>query len=840
MPPLPFLVAMAATALPHLAASRAERPPVLDGKLDDAAWSAAPASDEFTQKAPDDGKPPGERTIVRILYDDENIYVGVDCIQHKSPVVARLTRRDRNVEADSVTVAFDTRSDGKSAFDFSVNAAGVLSDGLRFNDTEYSQAWDEIWEAKTARTHAGWSAELRIPLRVLRFKSRPVQSWGLQVKRYVSETQEVDEWAHIPRDTAGEVSHYGRLDDLVGLRPESPLELRPFVAATLRHHDPESTSLARGYEALGSVGLDLKWHISQELTLDATFFPDFGQVEADQVVLNLTTFEQYYPEKRPFFLEGVDTFSSPFQLLYTRRIGRAPDPPAVLSDGPTGETLVHDPSPSTIVGAAKLVGDLGHRFSIGELVAVTAHQNVLVRNARGVELQRSADPLTSYKVLRLKREIGDNAHVGLMALATNRLESAGDYPVMAGFGPGKLRRPPQLCPTGDLVASGERCFHDAYVAGIDGRWRSPSGDYVVSAQAIGSLIKSGPPRTLPDGTVIKSGDVGPGVQVQLAKEGGEHIVGNVLYEGYGRKLDYNDLGYMQRQNLHRFYGGVEYRTVKPWASTLETHTGVEYGERDNLDFLPQSRSLGLYEDLRFKNFWRFFAYLNWRPPHFDDREMGDGAALQRAGSYAVEAWVQTDARKRLSGELWTRVALLDNGFSVEGDGRVSLKILPQLDVDLLPTWLYTRGEPRFVGSMQGSYFFGRQRAQSLGLTLRSTYTFTPELSFQAYAQLFLEAERYSELATAPAAGKGAIIRLADLRPALSAFPNPNFEGGTLNANLVLRWEYRLGSTLYLVYTHAQNRALTPFFLDGAGFDFRHVAPRPAEDALLFKASYWWG
>lgn len=162
---------------------------------------------------------------------------------------------------------------------------------------------------------------------------------------------------------------------------------------------------------------------------------------------------------------------------------------------------------------------------------------------------------------------------------------------------------------------------------------------------------------------------------------------------------------------------------------------------------------------------------------------------------------------------------------------------------MLPAWLYTRGEPRFVGSQGGSYFFGRQRAQSLGLTLRSTYTFTPELSFQVYAQLFLESARYTELSTAPAAGKGGARRPlpAHLRPARSrGFPNPNFEGGTLNGNLVLRWEYRLGLTLYFVYTHAQSRSLTPPLLDGAGLDFRHIAPRPAEDALLFKASYWWG
>ncbi|MFO0755658.1 MAG: DUF5916 domain-containing protein [Byssovorax sp.] len=841
MPPSPFLVALAAAGIPHLTAVRATAPPVLDGKLDDAAWRAAPGSDEFTQKAPDDGKAPSERTIVRVLYDDENVYVGIDCIQAHAPVVGRLTRRDRNVQADSVTVTLDSRSDGKSGFDFSVNAAGVLSDGLRFNDTDYSQAWDEIWEAKTVHTHAGWSAEFRIPLRILRFKSLPVQSWGLQVRRSISAAQEVDEWSHIPREAAGEVSHYGRLDDLRGLRPKTSVEVRPFVAAALRHHDPESDNLARGYEALGSIGADLKWHITQDLTLDAALFPDFGQVEADQVILNLTNFEQYFPEKRPFFLEGVDTFSSPFQLLYTRRIGRAPDAPELLSDAPRGEQAVHGPSPSTIVAAAKLVGDLGHRVSVGELVAVTAHQNIEARDARGNTVLRTADPLTSYKVLRLKREIGDNAHVGLMVLSTNRLESAGDYPLLPEYGPARGNRGFQLCPSGDVVTAGERCFHDAYVAGVDARWRSKSGDYTVSGQAIASLIEKGPDRTLRDGTVIKSGDIGPGMQVQAAKEGGGNWVGNLIYEGYGRTLDYNDLGFMQRQNLHRFYGSVEYRTVKPWASTLETHTGVEYGERDNLDFQNQSRSLGLFEFTKFKNFWSIFAYLNWRPAHFDDREMGDGAALERAASYAFEIYGQTDPRKRVDGELWTRVSFLPNGYTVEGDGRVSVKVLPQLDVDLLPTWLYTRGEPRFIDTLGGSYIFGRQRAQSLGLTLRSTYTFTPELSFQAYAQLFLEAERYSELTQAPIGGRGTEVRLAALSPALGRLSyNPNAEGGTFNANLVLRWEYRLGSTLYLVYTHAQSRSIVPLVVDHAGFDFRHVAPRPAEDAFLLKASYWWG
>src|SRR5262249_27476322 len=283
-----------------------------------------------------------EQTTIRVIYDGEALFIGVDC-QQKAPLVARLTRRDRPIEADSITIDLDSRADGTSAFEFAVNAAGALSDGIRFNDTDYSAAWDENWDARVARSDRGWSAEVRIPLRILRFHRAPVQSWGLQVRRYVSARQETDEWAFIPRTAAGEVSHYGKLDELRALKPPSPFELRPFVLGRVRHRDPTSTTLgngtdvttlANGWDASGSVGLDVKWHVTQNLTLDATFNPDFGQVEADQVVLNLTTYEIFFPEKRPFFLEGVDVFATPLPLLYTRRIGLAPDAPSLRTDAP--------------------------------------------------------------------------------------------------------------------------------------------------------------------------------------------------------------------------------------------------------------------------------------------------------------------------------------------------------------------------------------------------------------------------------------------------------------------------------------------------------------------------
>jgi len=838
MPLLPAFLLLAPTSAPHLAATRIDEPPVLDGRLDDAAWKKAVATDAFTQKRPVDGKPPSERTVVRIVYDDDAIYVGFACEQRKSEVVGRLTRRDREVDADTVGVAFDTRNDGKSAYSFSVNAAGVLNDGIYFNDSEYSQDWDENWEAKTAITKDGWSAELRIPLRVLRFSARPVQSWGLQVRRWTSLRQELDEWAYSPREAAGEVSRYGRLDNLKNLQPKSPFELRPFLVGTLRHHDPESTNLARGFQPVGSLGLDLKWHISQALTLDATIFPDFGQVEADQVILNLTTFEPYFPEKRPFFLEGAETFSMPLQLLYTRRIGRAPDSPALVTDDPIGERPVHSPAPSTIYGAAKLVGEIGGHFSVGELVAITGRQTVEAQSLNGTKVDRLADPLTTYKVLRIKRELGDHAHIGLMAMATNRLESAPDYPILPGRGPGG--RPLQLCPSYDELPLGARCFHDAYVGSLDARWRSPSGDYVLNAQALATLIQNGPARVLADGTEIKAGDVGPAVNVSAAKEGGRWLW-SLGYEGHGRKVDYNDLGFMQRQNLHRFWGSLQFQTLEPHGPTLETHTGIEYGEQDNLDLVNQVRRIALINFTKYKNFWSVFTEAQFRPAHYDDREMGDGAALERPGLVSVESFVGTDSSKRVSLGLWSQLQFIDRGFGFQGDAQLSFRILPQFDVDLLPNWVYASGEPRYFATLGDSYFFGRLRAQSFALTLRSTYTFTPRLTLQAYGQLFLDAGHYSDFTSFPARGKGTIVNLEDLRPAtIEPDDNPDFQSGAFNASLVLRWEYLLGSTLYVVYSHSQSNAVTPVFGEGAGFDFKLARPRAAEDNVLVKVSYWWG
>jgi hypothetical protein len=831
-----LVAAPSAGAEPRVRALRVDAAPVLDGRLDDAAWRAAPITDTFVQKFPREGAPPVERTTLRVVYDRDAIWFGFDCEQ-RVPIVARLTRRDRPVEADSVTITIDSRGAGTSAFEFAVNAAGVLFDAIRFNDTDSSSDWDENWDARVARTDHGWSAELRIPLRALRFDALPVQSWGLQARRYVSARQETDEWSFIPRDTAGEVSHYGKLDDLRRLRAASPFELRPFALARVRHRDPVSGTVGSGWDGGASAGLDLKWHLTQNLTLDATINPDFAQVEADQVILNLTTTEIFYPEKRPFFLEGIDAFSTPASILYTRRIGRAPDLPAL----PDGELPVDAPTPSTIWAAAKLVGTVGKRLTVAGLLALTGRNAIDAQQASGVRLPRFADATTLYDVLRLKLAVLRNTEIGALFTGTERFEPTGLYPIVPISNAGPTHA---LCPDGSWVGVNSRCMHDAYVAGVDGRWRSPSGAYTLFTQAVLSAIENGPPRQFLDGTIVNPGDLGGGAVLYFGKQGGRHWLFDLQYDVSSQKLDFNDLGYMQRQNQHHVYAGLEYRTTEAWGKTLESHWRVEWIERDSLAGLNLARMFQVWTQGKLKNFWGWWSEVHYRAPHFDDREVGDGTALERDGLVGFEIGVNSDARKRVYYEMFTQVQALFDGFNFYLDGKLTVRALPQLDFDLLPVLTYTFGEPRYAGAgaAPGETLWGNLTAGSVGATLRATYTFMPRLSLQVYAQLFLAFKHYDEYSIFRAGNQlGPVVHLADLRPTTQIpSTNPDLEEGVLNLNVVLRWEYRIGSTLFFVYTRAQSPDLTLMTGRAAQLDIGALRKAPAADVLLLKLSYWWG
>jgi len=817
---------------PHIVATRAAHPPKIDGRLDEPVWQTAPVAGAFTQHQPDEGAAPTEPTFVRVLYDDQNVYVGVDCPQTHAPIAKRLQRRDGPLPSDGVWIDIDSRDDGVTAFHFSINAAGALLDGVHFNDTDFSSDWDGIWEAKVAETDHGYSVEFRIPLATLRFTARPVTSWGFQVRRFIDARQEYDDWAFYPRNAASVVPWFGRLDGLVGLPPPRLFEVTPFVLGRLEHRAPGAQNVvSHGWFPGGSVGLDAQAHLTNELTLTMTVNPDFGQVEADTVILNLSTFETFFPEKRPFFLEGLDVFASIRPVVYTRRIGRQPSSPSLLS----GESLVALPDPSRIWGAVKMSGTVGGRTTVGVMSAITGENDVEVQAADGSRVRRLAAPLTTYNVLRLKRLVAGNADVGLLATATNRF----DRPVPAG----------ERCAATLAEPVGGRCTNDAYVVSLDGRWRSSSGNYAAAWQGIGGVLSRGAARSEPDGIAVQPGHADGSLSLYLAKEGGPHWLWSAWQHLTGRQLEFNDLGYLERKNDYQGYFTLTYRTLSPWRRTRETRSNLEVNVRQTLDGVNLWRELLANTTVTFTNFWSLALEVHGRADYYDDREMGDGSALQRPGSLGLYLSAATDPRRRVIGSVTGDYDRRRAGNHLDLSGQVTLRVLPQLEVNVTPTVSYDSGAPRYVGtdaSLQligdvADYRFGVQRAVSTGATVRAAYTFTPQLSLQFYTQLFLAKVNYGPFYVFPKQGFRERVDIAALIPAGPPASTPDTEEATLNVNLVLRWEYRLGSTLFLVYTRAQTPALT---VPAGGNGQLELAPiwrgRASDDVLMVKLAYWLG
>jgi hypothetical protein len=401
-----------------------------------------------------------------------------------------------------------------------------------------------------------------------------------------------------------------------------------------------------------------------------------------------------------------------------------------------------------------------------------------------------------------------------------------------------------LCPDGALVAPRARCFHDAYVGAIDWRWRSPSGTYALNGQLVGNAIAGGPPRTMLDGTVIGAGDVSGGGVVNFLKEGGKNWLWGVFFGLGGEKQDFNDAGFLPRQNLWGASAYVEYRTLEPWGGTLQTNTRLEVATASNLRrALTIERIAVLSTTLKLTSFWTLTLRAGWIFGYFDDREMGDGTALEHAGGPVGNYLLISDPRKTVSGQLEVVHFHRPNGYYLKLAGRLTIRPVSRWDFELLPESQYSQGEPRyFADGAPGEYLLGNLLGRSVSLTMRSTYTFTPRLSLSLYSQLFVASRHYSgysRFASDPA-GRRPIVSLERLMPAAAPAENPDATDAALNVNLVLRWEYVLGSTLFVVYSRAQSPSLGYAPGVAGGLDLGLLRHGPSADVFLVKLSYWWG
>jgi hypothetical protein len=838
-------------------AVRTDAPPAIDGRLDDAAWQAATPDDRFVQAEPQNGRPASERTEVRIVYDDRAIYVGVRCFDREpDKIVSRLTRRDRQIEADWVAIGFDSRLDHASAYAFMINAAGVQTDVLLYDDTSSSADWDAVWDGAVARDAGGWSAELRIPLSVLRFSSAPAQVWGFNVERYISRKKEDQTWSHVPQGVNANVSRWGHVDGLSGIRPRRTFELRPYVASSSRVATPEGGAFlghgaASTSEGEAQAGLDLKLGLTSRLTLDATVNPDFGQVEADPAVLNLSRFETFFPEKRPFFLEGADIFEMPIQVFYSRRIGR---PPSGLGTGDTVDSpdgtrsleILQAPGALRLWTAAKLTGTVTDGLTLGVLDAVTGSERFFVEDpdTHGVSHVTQA-PARNYAALRARYSLGGASSVGLLATAVTWL-------------PGEIAT--------------REVANDAYVQSADARWAADSGTWSSRSQVVLSERVGGPglgvdePVVLrPEGTRMLPGNVGVGAYTSL-QYSSQHAEGYATLRTLSPHLDVNDFGFVQQSNQHLADVGGGWRDNEP--DDVFIHRFIGGSARAVVDWygVPSEVSVGSSADATWASYWSSFVGVRlvssglWNP-----YETGDGAYLERLPYVNWEGGVDTDGRKAISAGLAAGGghALGDPAYFLWNDARVSVNAIPQAELELSSSFFYEAHDLRnwfdapcvdavdrktecTIDTGARLYRMAEITDGSLSLTLRGSYTISTTLSLQAYAQLFMDQGSFARRREIAANGHRPHLHRADL---MGSFPldtddegNPiddSFQDTSLNVNLVLRWELSPGSTLLGVYTRAQN---ADYDLGGQHphLRFTGLDSGRTEEVLLMKLVYFYG
>jgi Domain of unknown function (DUF5916)/Carbohydrate family 9 binding domain-like len=849
-------------------ASRATAPIAVDGILSEAEWATAEPVTDFTQREPAEGAPATERTEVRVLYDDGALYVGARLFDsHPDSVRAQLARRDRVVSSDRFLVFLDCYHDKRTGFFFGINAAGTLYDGTLYNDDWDSDTWDGVWEGRVTRDSLGWSAELRIPYSQLRFQHQKTHRWGVNFKREIARRNEKDYLVHTPSNGSGFVS---RFVDLVGVgevRPPARLEVLPYVTTRAEYMSHDAADPFNDGSQLGAgFGGDLKVGLGSNLTLDATVNPDFGQVEVDPAVVNLSDVETFFDEHRPFFVEGASIFdygsggandfwgfnwANP-SFLYTRRIGRAPE-----GELPDEYDYSKVPSGSNILGAGKLSGKVGD-WSLGALNAITSREHA--HFSLGTQhWQQEVEPLTYYGVYRAQKELANGRHgLGFIGTLTAR---AFDEP--------QLRS--ELSST-------------ALGFGVDG-WTTldPSGTWVISGWS-GLSRSAGTPERLqalqessvhyfqrPDADYLgvdssATSLSGYAARVSLNKQKGNWMF-NSAVGVVDPKFDVNDLGFQYRSdqlNAHLMFGHkwtTPGRTFRSWRLNLAGFRSYNFGGDVTWTGLFLT---GLYELRNFSTGRWFVAY---NPSTLSDSRTRGGPLMINQPGVEWDFQLDSDPNKRwiygvgLHGnhyrENWEQSWSARAALEWKPGARLSLRIEPQIErIGTSSQYVDTFDDLLATSTFGHRYVFADLDQTTVSASLRLNWIFTPRLSLEVYAQPLASSGNYTgfkELARprsyeftnypdpVPTADPDRIVVDPDGSAGAAAgheIDDPNFSLVSLRGNAVLRWEFSPGSTLFLVWTQDRSDSESVGnFETGRALD--RLFNAPAENILLVKLSYWW-
>ena len=849
------------TPVPVAVAARAGRgAPAVDGRLDDPVWQAATPITDFTQRDPHEGQPGTERTEARIAYTDDALYVAIRAYDsHPEAIVAQLTRRDEESPSDWLAIGIDSYRDRRTAFAFFVNPAGVKRDSYLFDDSNEDYSWDAVWEVATSRDAEGWTAEFRIPFSQLRFPKRDEHQFGFNVYRVIARLNEEQYWRLPPKNQSGMVSRFGDLIGIEGINPPRRVEVMPYAAASGTFDPAEAGNpFQTGRDGRGRTGADVLVGLTSNLTLSATINPDFGQVEADPAVVNLTAFESFFPEKRPFFNEGLDVFRFPIalgdgdganeQLFYTRRIGRAPQGEADDRGGYAQEV-----TETTILGAAKLTGKTPSGWTVGLLSALTAEERADVVDAAGTRFSDPVEPRSLYSVGRLARDFRNGlTQIGVFATAMDRSLPRGLDDLRRSAYAGGLKwshrfRHDTYSVNGWLVGTRVLGSPEA----IDETQRSsaryfqrPDLDYVTYDPARTSL----------------SGFAG---QFIFNKHAGGNWRFGVGVDTRSPGFEVNDIGYQRDADRSIQFTWINRRWLQPGKvfRRLNINFNQWYGWTYGWDRLALGGNVNLNYTLL--NYWGGYLGLNREWDGIATGALRGGPAFIRPGGTNGWGGFYTDERKTLrvgvSGSFWRG----DEGAGWQYWVGPNVSWRPATNVDLSVSPSLSRGADRWqyldtqdaLGSTH--YLFGDLEQTTVNLTLRGNATFTPELSLQVYAQPFVASGDFTgfKQVSDPRAARFAdrfevfeadrlMVQTGEVGVDLDRdgqvdldLGNPDFSYLSFRSNVVLRWEYLLGSTLFLVWQHGRsydNHDGT--FNLGSSLD--QLFRSDARNTFVVKLNYW--
>jgi hypothetical protein len=840
----------------------------LDGKLDEPFWQRAPIAGNLIQRVPHTGKPASQHTEVRIVIAGRDILVGAKMYDTApDSIAATLFRKDGFVFSDWFSIGFDSYNDKRTAFNFDVNPLGVRRDFMTIDDRSEDYSWEAVWQAVAKIDQDGWTVELRIPLSQLRYSASQTSEWGINIARHIARRNEWSFWAPAPPEIPGWVSRFGRMEGAEHIRPMRRIEVIPYVAQQIKTNGDLAVGnpYIKPVEPFTNAGVDLRIGVGPDFTMTTAINPDFGQAEVDPAVVNLSAFEIFFPERRSFFLEGMEIFrfgqnrtfntSARPTFFYSRRIGRAP------SVGiPESHSFSDIPLNTTIAAASKFSGKTRDGWSVGLLDAITTTEFARFQRADGSTGRSVAEPASNYFVGRVKKDFdAGNTVVGAFLSAANR----------------RLDR--------DYVSDALRS--DAYTLGFDFEHNWNNRQYVVSATVAGSLVAGDSLIMLrtqqsnirsfqrPDADYLALDSTarslsGYWTEWSLARRRGRWVSSLSLIR-LSPGFEVNDLGFQtmaDRQGVNLYHEFQQNRPIGIFQN-FSIFTFVDYIWNFGGDMVEHDYFLG--SNFRFRNFWWIRVNGNWTPEIYNDRLLRGGPIARRPSDRRMQVSVGSDTRKKIAVAIGgMRRSDTSGEYDREIWFDVQLRPAPAINVSIAPTYNWQFDTDQYVlayadvtATQTGGrrYVFSDIYQKTVSANIRMEWTFMPDFSLQVFAQPFYSAGRYSRYKefTTPGAfefldyqtieggfsknSNGTITVDPDgAGPARSrTFADQDFNVASLRGNGVLRWEFRPGTIFFLIWQQKRQDMISDArfqLLD----DSQRLFNRKPVNIFLAKISWWFG